>query len=122
MSRIWSLYTYIQIHMQMHCVDRYTKHSEICLPFRDYACIKIIFSFTNSVKIKFAQSYSVDFNTFIVEMFYTFREPNFFTFRVNCSQIVSIFTFSVDILFTFSYLFTYRGICTFDGATLVHFR
>ena len=31
-------------------------------------------------------------------MFYTFREPNFFTFRVIFSQIASIFTFSVDIV------------------------
>ena len=39
-------------------------------------------------------------------MFYTFREPNLITFRVNFPQIASIFTFSVYIFFTFSCLFT----------------
>ena len=48
--------------------------------------------------------YSVDFNTFRVEMFDTFREPHFFTFRVIFSHIASIFTFSVEFFFTFSYL------------------
>ena len=50
-------------------------------------------------------------------MFYTHREPNVFIFRVNFSQIASIFTFSIDIFFTFSCLFTNRGIFTFEGAT-----
>ena len=56
----------------------------------------------------------VDFNTFRVKMFYTFREPHVLTFCVILSHIASIFTFSVDIFFTFSYLFTYSGIFTFD--------
>ena len=43
-------------------------------------------------------------------MFYTFSEPNLFTFSVF-SQIASIFTFSC--------LFTYIGIITFEGATTV---
>ena len=42
----------------------------------------------------------------------------FFTFRVTFSQIASIFTFSVDMFSTFSYLFTYSGIFTFEGATV----
>ena len=50
-------------------------------------------------------------------MFYIFREPKFVTFSVISSQVASFFTFSVDICFTFSYLLTYRGIFTFDGAT-----
>ena len=62
-------------------------------------------------------TYSVDFNTFRVEMFDTFREPHFFTFSVIFSHIASIFTFSVEFFFTFSYLFTCSGIFTFEGAT-----
>ena len=42
-------------------------------------------------------TYSVDFNTFRVKIFYTFREPPFFTFSVIFSHIVSIFTFSVEL-------------------------
>ena len=37
-------------------------------------------------------------------MFDTFREPHFFTFSVIFSHIASIFTFSVEFFFTFSYL------------------
>ena len=47
-----------------------------------------------------------------------FREPIVSHLELF-SQMESIFTFSVDIFFTFSYLFTYRGIVTFDGATAV---
>ena len=69
--------------------------------------------------------YNVDFNSFRVKMCYTFRrEPNVFTIRVNFSQKASILTFSVNIFshlalifFTFSYLFTYRGIFTSEGVT-----
>ena len=50
-------------------------------------------------------------------MFYAFREPNLFAFRVIFSHLASIFPFSVDILFTFSYLFTHIDIFTFEGAT-----
>ena len=52
-------------------------------------------------------TYSVDFNTFRVKMFYTFREPNLLTFRVIFSHIASIFTFSVHI---FSHLATFSHI------------
>ena len=51
-------------------------------------------------------------------MFYAFREHIFVTFSVFFSQIASIFTFSFDIFFTLSYLFTYKGIFTFEGATV----
>ena len=53
-------------------------------------------------------------------MFDTFREPHVFTFSVIFAHIASIFTFSVDILSHVSYLFTYSGIFTFDGATHVY--
>ena len=51
-------------------------------------------------------------------MFYTFREPHFFTFSVIFSHIASIFTFNVDFLFTFSVIFSHiASIFTFEGAT-----
>ena len=61
--------------------------------------------------------YSVDFNTFRVKMIYTFREPNFFTFRVNYPQIVSIFTSSVDILSHVAAFLYIEAFSRFEGAT-----
>ena len=44
-------------------------------------------------------------------MFYTFREPIFFTCSVNFSHIASMFTISVDI---FSHLATFSHIESFS--------
>ena len=63
------------------------------------------------------RTYSVDFNTFRVEMFDTFREPHFFTFSVIFSHIASIFTFSVEF---FSHLATFSHIAAFSHLMVPH--
>ena len=68
----------------------------MCKLYFDAICENLI--------LMLANSYSVDFNTFRVKMFYTFREPKFFTFSVIFSHIASIFTFSVEF---FSHLATF---------------
>ena len=50
-------------------------------------------------------------------MFSTFRELNFFTFRVNFKQIASIFIFSVDI---FLHLATFSHIESFSHLRMPH--
>ena len=50
-------------------------------------------------------------------MFYTFREPMFFTFRVNFSQMASIFTFSFD---NFSHLADLSHIEAFSHLRVPH--
>ena len=60
-------------------------------------------------------TYSVDFNTFRVQMFDTFREPHFFTFSVIFAHIASIFTFSVEIC---SHLATFSHIAAFSHLRL----
>ena len=50
-------------------------------------------------------------------MFYTFREPNFFTFIVFFSQIASIFTFNVDM---YSHLATFSHIEAFSNLRVPH--
>ena len=102
---------YVKGHSQGH--RRNEKHTAVWLKkFWIYFILMVNKKqiFTNSVKIKFA-TYNIDFKTFRVKIFYTFREPICFTFRVTFSQIVSIFTFGVDI---FSHLFTFSHIDAFS--------